>query len=71
MKKNHRTNPAVWKSMLRHLPKEEFVQYAMLFGNQVQEAKPNSQAYFYYLTLYTWCKSHYHSHFIQQPTLFK
>ena len=70
MKRNHRTNPAVWKSMLRHLPKEEFTQYAMLFGNQVQEAKPNSQQYFYYLTLYTWCKCHYQTHFVQQPTLF-
>lgn len=68
--KNQRMNPAVWKSMLRNLEKEEFAQYAMLFGNQVQDAKPNSQQYFYYLTLYTWCKSYYRNTFIVQPTLF-
>jgi hypothetical protein len=38
MKNNPRPNPAVFKTMLRRLPKEEFAQYAMLFGNQVQEA---------------------------------
>jgi len=71
MQNNPRPNPAVFKSMLRQLSKEEFAQYAMLFGNQVQEAKPKSQAYFYYFKLYTWCQSYYQTHFIiAQPTLF-
>jgi len=72
MKDRHnRPSISVWKSILCSLPKQEFIQYAMLFGEQMQAAKPNSGVYFYYFTLYTWCKSHYHTHFIQQPTLFK
>jgi len=47
------------KDVLRHLPKQEFISYALLYCDQIQRLKVGSRRYNYYVRLFEWCKSYY------------
>ena len=68
MKQNQRPGTAVMKSILKQLPKDEFIAYAALFTDQIHEAKSGSKRYHYYRVMYAWCKEHYKQNFSNRYT---
>ena len=55
-------NVAVLKSILVQLPKEEFIAYAIFFGQQAKGAECSSKRHQMYEKLYFWCKAYYKQH---------
>lgn len=52
-------NPAVTKSILYTMPKEEFLQEFIKIRKHYLEASENTNNHFKYANLYNWCLNHY------------
>jgi hypothetical protein len=57
-------NPAVIKSLLIRMPKDEFIAYALFFGQLANDSEPGSGQYHFYMKLFAWCKRYYKKHFL-------
>ncbi len=55
-------NVSVLKSLMMELSKDEFMAYAIFFGEQAKEAKCSSNRHLMYEKLYYWCRNYYKQH---------
>ncbi len=55
-------NPAVTKSILARMPKDEFLIEFNKIRQKYLNTKPHSNEHFKYASLYNWCLWHYQNH---------
>lgn len=58
-------NPAVIKSILSQLPKEQFIIHARYIRRQVHKLEPGTNRRAMFVSLYQWCCCHYRSRFLK------
>jgi len=57
-------NPAVIKSILSQLPKEQFIIHARYIRRQVHKLEPGTNRHAMFVRLYAWCRHFYRQHFL-------
>jgi hypothetical protein len=58
-------NPAVIKSILSRLPKDQFILQARFIRRQIPKAVPGSNRQAMFINLYQWCRVFYLQRFIK------
>jgi hypothetical protein len=57
-------NISIMKSILTRMEKEEFIAYALFFGQLANDSEHTSKQYHFYRQLFTWCKRYYQNNFM-------
>lgn len=57
-------NPSVMKSILTQLSQDEFIAYALFFGQFANDSDPSSRQYHLYNELFEWCKRYYKKRYV-------
>jgi hypothetical protein len=57
-------NPAVIKSILSNLPKDQFILHARFIRRKANTTVPGSNLHAMFVRLYLWCRSHYRQRFL-------
>jgi hypothetical protein len=61
----YHVNPAVIKSILSRLPKDQFILQARFIRRQIPKAVPGSNRHAMLINLYQWCRVFYLKRFIK------
>jgi hypothetical protein len=61
----YHVNPAVIKSILSRLPKDQFILQARFIRRQIPKAVPDSNRQAMFINLYQWCRVFYLQRFIK------
>lgn len=61
----YHVNPAVIKSILSRLPKDQFILQARFIRRQIPKAVPGSNRQAMFINLYQWCRVFYLQRFIK------
>jgi hypothetical protein len=57
-------NPSVMKPILTRMSQDEFIAYALFFGQLANDSDPRSREYHLYGQLFEWCKRYYKKRFV-------
>jgi hypothetical protein len=59
----YHVNPAVIKSILSRLPKDQFILQARFIRRQIHKSVPGSNRHAMFINLYQWCRLNYRLRF--------
>jgi len=61
----YHVNPAVIKSILSNLPKDQFILQVRFIRRQIHKSVPGSNRQAMFINLFSWCQNFYRQRFIK------